>query len=116
MGYEDKIKLCQGIDPYCLNQKDLSVDPTDCPQVTYFHLVNYLIYDKSPYTLESFKAHKSLDAFKFFEAGWLQQVWLKKVPSILSTIVIGKVRSISIFFYKKYNCGLFKNRFTTLNG
>lgn len=89
--YADKIQLCQGIDPYCLNEKDLSSDPSDCPSVSYFHLVNYLINAVSPYTMESFKAHKSLDAFRFFEAGWVQQIWLKKIESISSTIVIGKV-------------------------
>lgn len=40
------------------------------------HLANYLVNAKSSFSLESFKANKSLDAYKFFEAGWVQQqIW-----------------------------------------
>lgn len=91
--YLAKIKMCGGLDPYCIPKSELSRDPADVPKVTYFDLAGYLVNAKSSYTLESFKAHKSLSAFKYFEAGWVQEIGIKKIQDKKS-IVIGKVSII----------------------
>lgn len=88
--YMEKVRMCCGLDPYCIPRNEWSRDPANCPKVTYFDLAGYLVNAKSSFTLESFKAHKSLNAYKYFEAGWVQEMLLKKI-SDNKTIVIGKV-------------------------
>ncbi|KAF0712253.1 PHD-type domain-containing protein, partial [Aphis craccivora] len=41
-----------------------------CPRDSYF-LIKDSILTKNVYTLEQFKAHKSLDAYNFFVSGWV---------------------------------------------
>lgn len=47
------------------------------PDVTYPDIFNYLVLTKSAYTLQEFKAYKSLEAYNFFVSGWISNVkWL----------------------------------------
>jgi len=41
------------------------------PEVTYPDIFNFLVLTKSPYTLDEFKAYKSLEAYNFFASGWI---------------------------------------------
>lgn len=92
--YLDKIET--------LDSKDLGVfllmDPsgiwtTDLdilPSITYPDVFNYLVLTKSVYTLEQFKAYKSLDAYNFFVSGWVSNTkWLAFNNNVL---VVAEVR------------------------
>lgn len=78
--YMDEIEVISSKDPYFL-LKDTSVTwATDLdllPKVTYPDVFNYLVLTKSAYTLNEFKAYKSLEAYNFFVSGWVNNAkWL----------------------------------------
>ena len=81
--YLEKIKLVGGKDPYELPEnlfKDISCFKcTSLPDITYPDIYNYLINSPSPYTGESLKAFKSLEAYKFFTAGHVRNIKLALV-------------------------------------
>ncbi|XP_062700210.1 uncharacterized protein LOC115258411 [Aedes albopictus] len=82
--YIEKIKIIKFNDPYTLQ---LSSDmPTT---VTTGHVVDYLINFKSPYTGESVKNLRSLDAYRKFEAGFVQSMKGRLMENFY--IVVGKV-------------------------
>ena len=78
--YLEKIFNIDCNDPYFMlkdpsiewsNNLDLVLD------VTYPDIFNYLVLTKSAYTLQEFKAYKSLEAYNFFVSGWISNVkWL----------------------------------------
>lgn len=88
--YEEKIKKCNKIDPYTINQKDLSTDRNDLPELTLWDIGNHLIYSTSPFTKKMFNAIKSTEGYSFFESGLVVFVGSKKIDN--SVIVKGKVR------------------------
>lgn len=76
--YKQKVKdFCNGLDPYTLKSEK---DPLP-RNVGYFDIFNYCINKDSAYTHQSFKAYKSLEAYKMFENGWVQSVMCKKLDN-----------------------------------
>ena len=53
---------------------------SEMPDIGYHDLYNYLVNQQSYFTGKSLKAYKSLDAYKYFVAGWVSSVQLWKVP------------------------------------
>ena len=72
--YEEKTNLIGGEDPYTMSSDSFSCDPSAFPGVTYPDIVNYLINSPSPYSLESLKAYKGLEAYNQFVSGWVRDV------------------------------------------
>lgn len=84
--YLQKIKdFCGGIDPYTLKSPK---DPLPC-NVHYFDVCNYCIEKDSSYTQQSFKAYKSLEAFKLYESGWVQSVVCQNIST--GSILLARV-------------------------
>lgn len=84
--YRQKIEnFCGGIDPYNLKLEKTSL-PTN---VGYFDVANYCIGKDSAYTRESFKAYKSLQAYQYYENGWVQAIESKKITS--GSIIVAQV-------------------------
>lgn len=54
-------------------------------------LFNYVINSKSSYTDEAFNANKALGSKDFLKAGWIQDIRVKRLQPIQSSIVIGQV-------------------------
>lgn len=76
--YTQKVQQhCCGIDPYKIT---ICNDPLP-RNVHYFDIYNYCIEKDSSYTHESFKAYKSLEAFKMYESGWVQSIMFKKITT-----------------------------------
>lgn len=65
--YLDKIQVVNNVDPYLVNVATCSVKIEDFPTISYFDIVNYLVYNKSAYTQEQFKAYKSLEAYTLYK-------------------------------------------------
>ncbi|XP_062603415.1 uncharacterized protein LOC134265178 [Saccostrea cucullata] len=72
--YIAKLKLIDGKDPYEVSNKEWSRERDNFPDITYPDIVNYLVYSKSAYTFEDFKAYKSLEAYNQFVCGWVTDV------------------------------------------
>lgn len=94
--YAEKLKIIGDIDPYSLHVQELSSDLSILPDVGIIDLVSYLVFSHSFYTGEQLKAYKSLQAYKFYEAGFVQEVLTK--PANDAFIILGKVSN----FYNLY--------------
>ena len=76
-GYKSKLTLSDGQilpDPYALviNWKS---DVNYLPDITWLDIYNYLIETPSKFSKESLKAYKSLEAYQFYDAGHVQDVY-----------------------------------------
>ena len=72
--YKEKTDLIGGEDLYAMGSESFSAEPSAFPDVTYPDIVNYLINSPSPYTLETLKAYKGLEAYNQFVSGWVRDV------------------------------------------
>ena len=65
------------------------------PSITYPDIVNYLVFNPSPFTAQHMKAFKSLEAYNQAFNGWLSDVLWKEVNSVI--IIKAKVLNILNF-------------------
>ena len=76
--YIEKVAAVGLGDPYLLParawKKLLECEASDVPNITYPDIYMFLINRHSVYTSESLKAYKSLDAYKYFVAGFVSEV------------------------------------------
>jgi hypothetical protein len=75
----EKIKFCDGIDPYRLKKSDFSYNHDDFPFITFPDISNYLVLSMSFYTTQQMKAFKSMEAYNFFVSGWVKDVGSKNL-------------------------------------
>lgn len=66
--------MCCGLDPYKLENFDMSADPSECPLMSFSNLFNYIKNSKSSYSNETFNANKALSAKSFLNAAWIQEI------------------------------------------
>lgn len=71
--YKEKIASIGGVDPYEIPKVEWTEDKGVLPSITYPDIVNYLVFTKSPYTMEDLKAYKGLEAYQFFVSGWVRE-------------------------------------------
>lgn len=96
--YDDKIQKCGGIDPYTLKASDLSTDQKDFPEMTLLDIGNHMIHSVSPFTKRAFKAYKSMEAYSYFESGFVTNIGSKKTNDLI--ILKGNVSSLHFCFCK----------------
>ena len=80
-----------GYDPYNLEGKFFQSDIDSMPTLTYYDLMNYLIYGTSSYTGDQKRNYKSMDSYKLFIDGWVRDVnWRQDTAVVLhhKTIVV----------------------------
>lgn len=77
------------MDPFTLKLVDLDYTIDGIPPVTYPDIFSYLVLTHSFYTLDQMKAHKSLDAHKYFSAGFVLKAGTKFVNE--NYVLVGKV-------------------------
>ncbi|KAJ8965333.1 hypothetical protein NQ317_012081 [Molorchus minor] len=87
--YDAKIELIDNVDPYPLGANELNRNLSFLPTVSIMDMVNYLILTNSFYTGQQLKAYKSLNAYKYYEAGFVKEVLAKKVHEN-AFVVVGK--------------------------
>lgn len=89
----DKMETINGTDPYTLKfTKNTKSIVSHFPKIYRSDLCDYLINRESPFTLQSFRAVKSLTAYKNFENGWVSDLMWKKYTD--NTLVLGQVCGI----------------------
>lgn len=59
--------------------------------LNYLDIMNYCIDGDSHYTGETFKSYKSLESYKAYKPGWVQQTYCKKTS--IGYLIIGSVRN-----------------------
>ena len=89
--YVRKIFDIDGIDPYEIPERSWSSNPVDLPEVNYISFVNYFYLEKSAYTREELRAYKSLEAYKAFVAGWVQEIQSYRPDGCDNVVVFAKV-------------------------
>lgn len=87
--YDEKIRQCDGIDPYEIKEQDLSKDTKDFPEITLLDIGNYFVHSTSSFTKKSFKAYKSMESYKYFQSGFVLNMGSKKNKNV--AIIRGKV-------------------------
>ncbi|KAJ8049986.1 hypothetical protein HOLleu_02982 [Holothuria leucospilota] len=94
--YQEKINKLGISDPYTSPQilyspiAAASVDTV--PDLEYPDKVNYLIFNPSPYTGKVLKAYKSTDAYKYFQSGWVQDLFVWQLEGHNLYVIKAKVR------------------------
>ena len=76
------------IDSYTLPSHELKRDVLPLVQCT--DIFNYLVLGTSFCSTEQFKAFKSMDAYKYFECGFMLSIAAKKIDQ--KFVIVGKVR------------------------
>lgn len=96
--YDSKLGIIDNVDPYSLGASELTSNLSFLPSVSIMDMVNYLILTHSFYTGQQLKAYMSLQAYKYYEAGFVVEVLAKRINE--NFVVVGKV---SFFIPMKLN-------------
>lgn len=78
-----------GVDPYSLKSKELSNTPECLPNIVWGDIIHYLVYGVSEYTMEQFRAFKSLESYNLFVCGWVKEFSVTQRNGL--SILLGKV-------------------------
>ena len=101
MRYQEKVDLIGGEDQYTLSKQVMLSDPECFPEVTYPDIVNFLIFNPSPYTKDDLKSYKGLDAYNQFLMGWVREVGVKVYGTNILVKAKACIFSFAIFLYRK---------------
>lgn len=85
-----------GIDPFQIDLKELDYTLNGVPPVNVTDVFVYLVLTHSYYTNEQYKAYKSLQSYKYFEAGFVIKAGTKLIKDFF--VLIGKVSVIFFVF------------------
>ena len=92
--YSEKISTTE-VDPYCIPLAELNKE--NLPPVQCTDIFNYLVLGKSFCTSQRFKAFKSMEAYKYFECGFVNCLGTKIYRK--NYVTVAKVR-IPVELYK----------------
>nr|CAI5819621.1 unnamed protein product [Callosobruchus analis] len=81
--YLEKIRKIDGIDPFSLKEDEISYRSKDFSPVTNMDIIAYLVFTSSFYTSQQMKAYKSLQAYKYFEAGFVHKCGAIKINNFM---------------------------------
>lgn len=88
--YLEKIKFIDNVDPYCLSKNSqFLINQNVLPKVSEVDIFVYFTSSFSKYTAEHFKAYKSLNAHKYVEAGFVENLLPFQINNYY--VVIAKV-------------------------
>jgi hypothetical protein len=79
--YDEKTSVVNG-DPYMMAKGEFSKDRREWPEVTNMDIIQFLVYKESAYSQDQLKSYKSLDAYRFFQDGWVQEILHKKINGL----------------------------------
>lgn len=80
--YKEKLGIL-GLDscPYLIPEDAWQDKVTSWPPVDWPSIYGYLIDTPGTFTRESLKSYKSLEAYSFFESGWVDTCWMHTTSS-----------------------------------
>lgn len=78
--------------PYKQPRGTWSNDPTQWPEMEYGDLYTYLIDTPGVFTRESMKNKKSLEAYLYFQSGWVENVLSCHIPQTRYTLLHANVK------------------------
>ena len=82
--YLRKLRVINGIDPYTLPETNLIF--TNLPKVSYFNLVNYLVFQSHTHTAQDLNYFKSMKSFNFYASGLVKKVWVHHINSYAAVL------------------------------
>jgi hypothetical protein len=90
--YIEKIECVGSVDPFLLSETDAGVNNRQdlWPKIAFTDIYNYLISSTSAYTNKKQNAIKSLEAYKFVEAGYVKKILVKSFNDkrlLLGTVI-----------------------------
>ena len=93
--YRQKNQLAGGRDPYEIADSEFRPvsDFGDLPQVPNMDIIIDCIFSPSPYSGQPLKAYKSLDAYKYFVAGFVRDF---KVTRLCDDLYITRAKVIAL--------------------
>ena len=98
--YKEKFEIIGNIDPYYAPDSHFSVKIGDFPSICYPDIVNYLVFNPSPFSADDMKAYKSLEVYNQVIEGWVRDVKVMTTSGL--KVVKGKVIrliSLNLFVY-----------------
>ncbi len=99
--YIRKLKTFNITDPYSVPQvcfNPLNKDSSSLPDTGYYDVYNYLVRGSSFYSENELKAYKSLDAYRYFESGYVMNPLLWCLPQKQMFIIMSKVSRLTLFY------------------
>lgn len=99
--YRQKLSSVNYVDPYSLSDDDLDFNTANFPPVTNMDIVSYLVLTTSFYIKQQMKAFKSLNAYKYFNAGFITMCGILKINEKI--VARGTVScTVLLYFYFIY--------------
>ena len=91
--YNEKLAMLGGAqDPYLtiniIKSTGECVEWFNWPNVEYPDIFNYFVTSVSSYTKQQLKAYKSLEGYKYFIDGWINEIVVWSVPSEPNACVV----------------------------
>ncbi|KAE8751235.1 hypothetical protein FOCC_FOCC002063 [Frankliniella occidentalis] len=80
-----------GIDPYELELKDFTDNPSLVPDINIVHISHYLVHKTRALNMSQMKSYKGTEAHNFLTSGFVLGVGLKELPSG-NMLCLGKVK------------------------
>ncbi|VDI32578.1 Hypothetical predicted protein [Mytilus galloprovincialis] len=98
--YQEKLAYNKGLDrlpdPYAITKSEWVNDPSIWPELDFGQVYLYLIETPSMFNKSSMKAYKSLEAYRYFESGHVDQIKIYDVKGspfcFLKADVIGSIK------------------------
>ena len=104
-------KACIKCDPYCIPSTEWEKDVSKWPLIGFLDVGD--VYSPSAYTSEQLKKYKSLEAYKFYQDGWIRQILHKKIGEL--HLVLAKVITALLNVSESFRLGLWQASSMTPN-
>lgn len=88
--YMDKCALISNIDPHTLIKGNLRSDLNNLPKVEILDVALYFTSTYNVYTGEQIKAYKSLESYKYYDAGFVLKVEYQIIGG--NFVIVGQVK------------------------
>ena len=73
------------------------------PDLEFGDIMVYLMENLSPYTLQTMKAYKSMESYKYFRAGWVNDAKVWHLKSKKMIVVIARISKFIPIILHEYN-------------
>lgn len=68
------MSIINNVDPYEVPKTEWCQDIEQYPTISFLDVVSYLVLQCSAYTMDEFRAYKSLEAYNQFVFGWVKEI------------------------------------------